>query len=347
MEGPRRSRGNSTPGGVQQPSSFDPTAFVSRREAAPAFGSADDNRYLVGAVLVDELRQQLGDAGFESLEAVRRKSVAFRREAASASAPQLRRELEELLDSAELPKKLNITRTFSYFSHLLNIAEDVEELRRQRAAGREGAAPAHGSIAAALARLEAAGVQPDEVRAWLGALTISPVLTAHPTEVQRKSIQDCEREVVSRLLQVRSFAAIEIGAPSAAHVEAAAGGGADAGARMVASCVGGSSSAVSLASMAFAAKGGAASGGTGAGRTSTPLARPPLRPRGSLESRRPGRGGVSCTLLRPSLCAAPAPAESLPSATAPSFSRLSAHPPCIRAAALARSRARKAAHAAG
>ena len=326
MEGPRRSRGNSTPGALQP---FDPTAFGSRREVAPAFGSADDNRYLVGAVLADVLRQQLGDAGFGALEAVRRKS-AFRREAASASAPQLRRELEELLDGAELPKKLNIIRAFSYFSHLLNITEDVEELRRQRAAGREGAAPAHGSIAAAFAKLEAAGVQPDEVRAWLGAMTISPVLTAHPTEVQRKSIQDCEREV-SRLLQVRSFAAIEIGAPSAAHVKAAAGRGADAGARMVASGVGGSSSAVSLASMAFAAKGGAASGGVCAGRTSTPLARLPLRPRGSFESRtlprsvprRPGRGGVSCTLLRPPLCAAPAPAESLPSATAPSLSRLS------------------------
>ena len=76
-------------------------------------------------MLADVLRQQLGDAGFEALEAVRRKSVAFRSEAASASAPQLKRELEELLDGAELPKKLNIIRAFSYFSHLLNITEDV------------------------------------------------------------------------------------------------------------------------------------------------------------------------------------------------------------------------------
>ena len=67
----------------------------------------------------------------------------------------------------------------------------MEELRRQRAAGREGAAPAHGSIAAALARLEAAGVQPDEVRAWRGAMTILPVLTATPDRgVQRKSIRN-------------------------------------------------------------------------------------------------------------------------------------------------------------
>jgi hypothetical protein len=115
MEGPRRSRGNSTPGALQP---FDPTAFGSRREVAPAFGSADDNRYLVGAVLADVLRQQLGDAGFEALEAVRRKSVAFRREAsgggagAAAAAPQLNRELEELLDGADLRKKLNIIRAF-------------------------------------------------------------------------------------------------------------------------------------------------------------------------------------------------------------------------------------------
>ena len=130
----------------------------------------------------------------------------------------------------------------------------------------------HGSIAAALAGLEAAGAQPDEVRAWLGAMTISPVLTAHPTEVQRKSIQDCEREV-SRLLQVRSFAAIEIGAPSAALEEAAAG--AVAGAKASAGGVIGSSSAVSLASMALVAEDGAASAGTGA---SAGTHAPPLAP---------------------------------------------------------------------
>ena len=260
-DGPRRSRGNSTPGGAQQPSSFDTTcnttAFGSRREAAPAFGSADDNRYL----------PRRRGAGGRAAPAAGRRGL---RGAARAS-PSAARPPPPPRRSSSASSRSCWT-AFSYFSHLLNITEDVGELRRQRAAGREGAAPAHGSIAAALAGLEAAGAQPDEVRAWLGAMTISPVLTAHPTEVQRKSIQDCEREV-SRLLQVRSFAAIEIGAPSAALEEAAAG--AVAGAKASAGGVIGSSSAVSLASMALVAEDGAASAGTGA---SAGTHAPPLAP---------------------------------------------------------------------
>ena len=230
MEGlPPRSRaatptraGTPTFGGSPSAASADAYGFGASRDTPPTFGGQDDNRYLIGKILADVLRAQLGDAGFEQLEAVRRKSVAFRR-ASEADAPLLKRELDAMLDGAELPVKLNIIRAFSYFSHLLNIAEDVEALRRQRQASRVGEAAAHGSISAALTKLDAAGIAPATVRAWLADMSISPVLTAHPTEVQRKSIQDTEREV-SRLLQVRSFAALEVAAPAAAVAAAVASG---------------------------------------------------------------------------------------------------------------------------
>ena len=56
-----------------------------------------------------------------------------------------------------------------------------------------------GDLADALAELREAGVDLDAIAGWLDDALISPVLTAHPTEVQRKSILDVEREI-ARLL---------------------------------------------------------------------------------------------------------------------------------------------------
>ncbi|MEP6998440.1 MAG: phosphoenolpyruvate carboxylase, partial [Betaproteobacteria bacterium] len=88
------------------------------------------------------------------------------------------------------------------FSHLANIAEDVHQNRRRRAHAIAGSPPQAGSIAHALERLHGTGIAESALRSLLAEALISPVLTAHPTEVQRKSILDCEREI-ARLLQWR------------------------------------------------------------------------------------------------------------------------------------------------
>ncbi len=97
---------------------------------------------------------------------------------------------------------LDVVRAFSYFSHLANIAEDVHQNRRRRAHALAGSPPQHGSLAHAFAHLASRGVGRDAILAWLQDATVSPVLTAHPTEVQRKSILDAEREI-ARLLTLR------------------------------------------------------------------------------------------------------------------------------------------------
>ncbi len=63
-----------------------------------------------------------------------------------------------------------------------------------------GSPPQRGSINAALAHLADAGVSATALAEWLAEALVSPVLTAHPTEVQRKSILDCEREIARLLL---------------------------------------------------------------------------------------------------------------------------------------------------
>ncbi|HEU0200046.1 MAG TPA: phosphoenolpyruvate carboxylase, partial [Burkholderiaceae bacterium] len=91
---------------------------------------------------------------------------------------------------------------FSYFLHLANIAEDQQEIRDFRAQ-RRGGHPPPGSIAQTIELLAARGLTAAQVREELAQAHLMPVLTAHPTEVRRKSILDNEREI-ARLLDARS-----------------------------------------------------------------------------------------------------------------------------------------------
>ncbi len=154
---------------------------------------------LLGRMLGDTVRDQQGEAAFELIERIRQNSVRFRRDDDIAA----RRELEDILDALSRDQTIQVVRAFSYFSHLANIAEDQHHIRRTRAHLIGGSAPREGSLAHALARAfdskvtDAAGMVD-----FLDSALISPVLTAHPTEVQRKSILNCET-VIARLLDER------------------------------------------------------------------------------------------------------------------------------------------------
>jgi phosphoenolpyruvate carboxylase len=160
----------------------------------------EDTR-LLGRLLGDVLRAQTGEDGYARIEAIRQAAIRFRR-AAPHEAGALRAELSVELNELSIPDTLHVVRAFSYFSHLSNIAEDVHQNRRRRAHALAGSPPQVGSINAALARVAAAGVSARDFAHWLTEALLSPVLTAHPTEVQRKSILDCEREI-ARLLMWR------------------------------------------------------------------------------------------------------------------------------------------------
>ncbi len=160
----------------------------------------EDTR-LLGRLLGDVLRAQTGVGGFDRIEAIRQTAIRFRR-AGPAEAPAVKADLANLLNDLPIAQTLDIVRAFSYFSHLANIAEDVHQNRRRRAHALAGSPPQRGSIADALEHVAAHGADAATLRSWFADALVSPVLTAHPTEVQRKSILDCEREI-ARLLQWR------------------------------------------------------------------------------------------------------------------------------------------------
>ena len=166
------------------------------RALAAAADAAAKNRPLVedirwlGRILGDVIREQEGKEAFELIERVRQLSVAYRLKA-DASAGRV---LDRLLKNLSPDQTVSVIRAFSYFSHLANIAEDRHHVRRRTVHEREGHQQ-EGSLAVALERLHRADHRAADIARTLEHAYISPVLTAHPTEVQRKSILDAERAI--------------------------------------------------------------------------------------------------------------------------------------------------------
>ncbi len=155
----------------------------------------DDIR-LLGRILGDVIREQEGKDAFELIERIRQLSVAFRRRADTEAGQTLKK----LLKSLSGDQAVSVIRAFTYFSHLANLAEDRHHIRRRAVHERAGHRQ-DGSLGVTLERLREAGLRPAEVARSLADSHVSPVLTAHPTEVQRKSILDAERAIAQLLAE--------------------------------------------------------------------------------------------------------------------------------------------------
>jgi phosphoenolpyruvate carboxylase len=176
-------------------------AATKRRHSDEDLPLINDIR-LLGRILGDVIREQEGEDSYALVEKIRTLSVAFRRDADHAAD----RALKNLLKGLSAAETVRVIRAFTYFSHLANLAEDRHQIRRRTEADRAGES-AEGSLEVALARIRKAGIKPEAVVASLVHSYVSPVLTAHPTEVQRKSILDAER-AIAQLLTARDEIAL-------------------------------------------------------------------------------------------------------------------------------------------
>jgi phosphoenolpyruvate carboxylase len=155
----------------------------------------EDIRFL-GRLLGDTIRDQAGVGVFDLVEHIRRTAVQYRRQ----HDPQSLKQLERTIGSLDQGEATNVVRAFSYFHHLANIAED---LHQNRPPGGGAEPPREGSIAFALQRLRAGGVTTRQMVSLLERAKVEPVLTAHPTEVQRKSVLDRQRSITALLAERR------------------------------------------------------------------------------------------------------------------------------------------------
>src|SRR5260370_8748486 len=152
---------------------------------------------LLGRILGDTIREQSGEAVYDTVENIRQNSVRFRRDEDLTA----RRDLEATLTPLKPKDALQIIPAFGFFSHLANIAEDQHHIRRTRAHSLSAATPREGTIAHSLARTREAGIPPARLEGFFSGAMVVPVLTAHPTEVRRKSTIDREMEVAELIAQ--------------------------------------------------------------------------------------------------------------------------------------------------
>jgi phosphoenolpyruvate carboxylase len=137
-----------------------------------------DVRFL-GRLLGDVIRAYGGEDLFKRIEYIRATSVDRHRGVAGADA------IDPGLDRLTLDETLDFVRGFMLFSMLANLAEDRQGVATEKDA----------DVASALARLKAHGITDEAVRALLDQALVVPVLTAHPTEVRRKSMIDHKNRV--------------------------------------------------------------------------------------------------------------------------------------------------------
>ncbi|MCA9513901.1 MAG: phosphoenolpyruvate carboxylase [Myxococcales bacterium] len=158
---------------------------------------------LLGRMLGEILVEQEGRDFYELVERVRKTAIARRSDQDGAEG-----ELERLVTGVEPRVAELLTRAFSFYFQLVNLAERVHRIRRRRTEMRGAGRPEPGGIVATLTELKDAGVTHEEALGLLERTLIEPVFTAHPTEASRRTVllkhQRIARALVDRLDPTRT-----------------------------------------------------------------------------------------------------------------------------------------------
>jgi phosphoenolpyruvate carboxylase len=154
----------------------------------------DDVR-LLGTLLGDSLREIEGEQLFQAVEAVRALAKGARQ-----GRDQDLDALERTLRDLPVQRALTVARAFAHFLALANIAEQHHRVRRRRDYQRdEDAPPQRASFEESLSRILSSGIDRDRLRSTVESLRIDLVLTAHPTEVVRRTVRQLHRRVADLL----------------------------------------------------------------------------------------------------------------------------------------------------
>lgn len=150
---------------------------------------------LLGRLLGDSILEQEGETIFGLVEAIRRSSIQFQR----GNSVEDREELEGILNKLSIEQAVLVLRAYSYFLQLANIAEDQHHIRRNRFHDITGSLPRPGTMANALAKVKNENVTAEQLDHFFKTAIVSPVLTAHPSEVRRKSTMRREMAIADLL----------------------------------------------------------------------------------------------------------------------------------------------------
>ncbi len=164
----------------------------------------------LGILLGMVLREQAGEPVYKAVEELRRTAIA-RREAhaiagthpGDAHAALAQQHLQHSLGRVQAltnDTAYQLARAFAFFFELSNLAETNHRKRRRLSSQLDPTAgPQRGSLRGTLRQMRLAGVSADDARALLGRISVTPVFTAHPTEVARRSVMSKRRRIAGLL----------------------------------------------------------------------------------------------------------------------------------------------------
>ena len=164
----------------------------------------------LATLLGQVLREQAGDALFNSVEALRRTAITRRKAESGGDTDAAHTQIDHARDltrksAANTTTAYQLARAFAFYFELINLAETNHRKRRRRAALLDAtAAPQRGSLRGTFRRLRDAGVDRAEALRLLARICITPVFTAHPTEVARRSVMFKRRRISEILEQLDS-----------------------------------------------------------------------------------------------------------------------------------------------
>src|SRR6202521_2051995 len=159
---------------------------------------------LLGRVLVE----QEGEAFFDVVEQLRHLLIQHREQLSSDGKSELNASLmtraREIISRLSVEDAYRVTKAFAIYFELTNLAETNHRKRRRRAArmltGKTaGKTPVDGSFRGTLIRMKSAGVSADDMLESLRKVKVTPVFTAHPTEITRHTIRLKRRRIAAYL----------------------------------------------------------------------------------------------------------------------------------------------------
>ncbi|HUQ50238.1 MAG TPA: phosphoenolpyruvate carboxylase [Terriglobales bacterium] len=153
----------------------------------------------LGKILGEVIKQQAGTEVFDTVERLRNLFIEQRDHgtvgisgANTGDPPEIRN-----MDTAHA---FLVSRAFGIYFELVNLAETNHRKRRRRAGQITESVPSPGTIRGTLARMKAAGISYEQTLQWMSKVQVTPVFTAHPTEVARRTVL-IKRERISHLLE--------------------------------------------------------------------------------------------------------------------------------------------------
>ena len=160
---------------------------------------------LLGRVLVEQVGQEL----FDTVEDLRRLMIRHRERVghndarhspAAGARGELMARAQAMISEMDLTRAYQVTKAFAIYFELTNLAETNHRKRRRRAGqlGRQRA-PLPGSFRGTLLRMKQAGISADVALAALRQVVVTPVFTAHPTEVARQTVLLKRRRIAEQL----------------------------------------------------------------------------------------------------------------------------------------------------